>query len=286
MEDNWFNSSASMLHCQQMQKPFTDLGIPVGGNPRRLSFWDPVISKLRARLSRWKQRHLSFGCRICLIKSALSSLPLYYMSFFKMPSGIVTKCNYILRRFLWGGTDGDSKIAWVHWEKVCRPVEEGGLGIRDWKYFNWALLGKWKWQMLKEKDSLWCQILNAKYKGMVSPSDSCWWKDLLSVCSGPDHGRWFVDSISRRIGDGKETLFSLEDWWGEGLLKDKFPRLFLLSSKKNASIFDMGEWKEGVWCWNFLWTRRLLDRESQRVEELRRMIRSFSPNTNLTPGLG
>lgn len=128
-----------------------------------------------------------------------------------------------------------------------------------------------------EKDSLWCQIINFKYKGGVSSSDSCWWKDLTSVSSNTNHGNWFDEAVCRRIGDGKEAKFWLEDWWGVGPLKDKYPRLFLLASNKEAAIYDMGEWRDGGWSWMFTWTRVLLNRELQKVTELQELIRSFSP---------
>lgn len=54
-------SLANLLHCKTMKAPFTYLGLPVGGNPRRLTFWDPVINKLKGRLTRWRQKCVSFG---------------------------------------------------------------------------------------------------------------------------------------------------------------------------------------------------------------------------------
>jgi len=40
-----------IIHCSLMDLPFTYLGLPIGGNPSRCSFWEPVISKLRKKLS-------------------------------------------------------------------------------------------------------------------------------------------------------------------------------------------------------------------------------------------
>jgi len=33
-------------------------------------------------------------------------------------------------------------ISWVSWKKVCKPLEEGGLGVKDVRKFNCALLAK------------------------------------------------------------------------------------------------------------------------------------------------
>ena len=37
----------------------------------------------------------------------------------------------------------DFKFHLVEWDKVCSPIEECGLGIRNMGRFNQALLGKW-----------------------------------------------------------------------------------------------------------------------------------------------
>ena len=72
-----------------------------------------MIEKVQAKLSRWKGRCLSMARRICLIKSVLSSIPLFFMSLFKLPSGVADKLVRIQRNFLWGwGSDG-RKIAWA-----------------------------------------------------------------------------------------------------------------------------------------------------------------------------
>jgi len=77
-----------------MDLPFKYLGMSIGGNPRRREFWNPVVKKFSSRLSRWKGRLLSMVGRICLIKSVISALPLFYFSFFKAPASV---CNQIRR---------------------------------------------------------------------------------------------------------------------------------------------------------------------------------------------
>jgi len=61
------------------------LGIKIDGNHRKKEFWDPIIHKIHQRLLMWKGRLLSMADRICLIKSILNALPLFYFSFFKTP---------------------------------------------------------------------------------------------------------------------------------------------------------------------------------------------------------
>ena len=89
------------------------LGLPIGGDARRLSFWDQVIERLKSRLSEWKNRNLSYGGRLILLKSVLSSLPVYALSFFRAPAGIISTIESILIKKNWGGGEDLRKIAWV-----------------------------------------------------------------------------------------------------------------------------------------------------------------------------
>jgi hypothetical protein len=40
-----------------------------------------------------------------------------------------------------GGMNDDFKFHLVEWDKVCSPIDEGGLRIRNLRRFNQALLG-------------------------------------------------------------------------------------------------------------------------------------------------
>jgi len=83
-----------------MTTPFKYLGMLVRGSHKRGAFWGGVIEKLKSRLSRWKCRLLSLVRRICLIKFVLSSIPLFYMSLYKLPIVVLKEIVRIHSQYL------------------------------------------------------------------------------------------------------------------------------------------------------------------------------------------
>lgn len=147
---------ASLLHCKLMTIPFVYLRIIVGSRTHFSSTWDLFLQKMRDKLNPWRRKQISFGGRVCLIQSVLSSLPLFFLFYFKIPVGVEKECRKIMCNFLWGGLADEQKISWVSWEQICKPKDLGGLGLKDWLTSNKALVGKWKWRYLSEPNSLWC----------------------------------------------------------------------------------------------------------------------------------
>jgi hypothetical protein len=97
--DSFLSASSSFLHCAVEAIPFRFLGIPVGANPRRRSTWLPIIESMKKCLNTWTGRILSIGGRVTLINYVLSSLPLYFFSFFKAPSCVIKDLVSIQRNF-------------------------------------------------------------------------------------------------------------------------------------------------------------------------------------------
>ena len=62
------------------------------------------------------------------------------MSVFKLPNSLCDELAGMIRKFWWGQKEGENKMAWLSWDKMCTPKEKRGLGFRDLKAFNLALL--------------------------------------------------------------------------------------------------------------------------------------------------
>ena len=110
---------ASKLGCKVGSLPTPYLGLPLGAKHKAIGVWDSIEERFRKRLASWKMQYISKGGRATLIRSTLSSLPIYYLSLFRMPQRVCARLERIQRQFLWGGSDQEKKISLVNWAIVC-----------------------------------------------------------------------------------------------------------------------------------------------------------------------
>jgi hypothetical protein len=288
--ESWLNEAASILNCKVGKAPFLYLGLSIGGNPSRLAFWDPVVNTIKSRLSGWQSHFLSFGGRLVLLKFVLTSLPVYALSFFKAPSGIISIIESIFNKKNWGGSADNKKISWIAWSSVCLRKEYGGLGVRQLREFNSALLGKWCWRLLVDRDGLWYRVLAARYSEEAGRlevggrSGSYWWREIAKIRDGLGDSEegWFAERVSKRVGDGTSTFFWYDRWLGDVPLRMRFSRLFDLSNNKLCTVADMFHlgWEDGGEAWS--WRRRLWAWEEELVGECRSLLKDIVLQANVS----
>ena len=86
--------------------------------------------------------------KLILIKSILSSLPIFWASFLLAPNTITKQVSKLIRDFLWrGGKNNQKKYHLVNWETVKHPIVEGGLEVIDLGKSYIALGGKIIWKL-------------------------------------------------------------------------------------------------------------------------------------------
>lgn len=84
------------------------------------------------------------------------------------------------------------------------------------------------------------------------------WKDICNVIQKNIYGRRIIeDNFCKGIGDGLSIQFWLDNWLGDGFLKVKYFRFFVLCIMKDIIGVEMGVWDGWNWCWVMYWRRIL-----------------------------
>ncbi|GJS20249.1 RNA-directed DNA polymerase, eukaryota [Tanacetum coccineum] len=197
---------AISIGCSIMQNKFRYLGVMVGDCMSRFKAWEDVVIKLRTRLSKWKAKTLSIGGRLTLLKSVLGASPLYTMSIFKVPKGVLKEMESIRNNFFKGAELSEKKITWVAWDKVLASKKKGGLGVSSYYALNRALLLKWVWRFVSQDDSLWFRVIQAIHGSRIDSqsihSSSLWSSILKEVHVLKDRGFDFLEKCSKRVDRG------------------------------------------------------------------------------------
>ncbi|XP_074302488.1 uncharacterized protein LOC141634059 [Silene latifolia] len=133
---------AARLGVMEVEEHARYLGLPTVVGRSKKVLTDIIRDKLSKRLQGWRGKILSRAGKEILIKAVTNSLPTYVMSVFKIPANFCDELRAIIARFWWGHNEDKRGIHWVSWSKMARPKGVGGMGFRDFRQFNLALLGK------------------------------------------------------------------------------------------------------------------------------------------------
>jgi hypothetical protein len=61
--------------------------------------WAMIEERIEKKLISWKEKYLSVGGRLVLINSVLNDLPMFMLSIFEIPKGVLEKIDYFRSRF-------------------------------------------------------------------------------------------------------------------------------------------------------------------------------------------
>jgi hypothetical protein len=81
---------------------------------------------------------------------------------------------------------------------------------------------------------------------------SLWWKDVCSIGTNLNNN-WFAQNVVKKLGNDTHTSFWDDIWVSNLPLKDRFPRLFSISTQKEAMVgVATGKWRNIYGEVNFL----------------------------------
>nr|GEU39736.1 hypothetical protein [Tanacetum cinerariifolium] len=219
-----------------------------------------LVEKAKNRIGDWKNKSLSFAGRLQLCKSVISSMHVFWASVLIIPKGIIYDIHQLIRRFLWCNGElkrGKAKIAW---DDICLPKSEGGLGLRNLKVFNFALMTTHIWNIISSKGSLWVRWIHTyKLRGRtiwdvpVKDEMSWGWRKLLQL---RDIMRPF---FLVKLGNGNSTSLWYDNWCSSSPLinyltpRDISREGFLLMN----TVADLVS--NGTWSWPQSWLLKAPD---------------------------
>ncbi|XP_048491336.1 uncharacterized protein LOC125492674 [Beta vulgaris subsp. vulgaris] len=212
------------------------LGVHISPNKlRKLDYLD-LLDKTTDKIRGWQAKLLNMAGRCTLIKSVLNSYPLHVMQTNILPIGILDDLKKKIKRFLWNKVGQRHYISRTSWDHVCRPMMEGGLGIRDLRHWNLCFMAKLGWKFLTQPSKLWVKILNNKYcKGtnfmdvIPNASQSTIWRDILK---GRD---LLAQGIIMNVGNGEDISLWYHHWVGREPLY-KCPDIVIPDSKAHWRV--------------------------------------------------
>ncbi|KAG2722809.1 hypothetical protein I3760_02G143800 [Carya illinoinensis] len=156
-----------------------------GRGKRKASDFSELLGKIQKKIAGWKMKLLSAGGRTILLRHVLSSMATNLLAVLQVPKTVLKALNKLLSSFFWGESHGKGKRKWISWNHICKPIEEGGLGIRDFGDIQKALHWKLAWRLIKGQ-SLWADFFRGKYArgthlSLVTPTKGTrFWKSVAS----------------------------------------------------------------------------------------------------------
>lgn len=118
------------------------LGLPTVVRRSKNQVFNFIQEKIWKKLKSWKERNLSFAGRGTLIRAVAQAIPTYIMSSFLILRGICEQMEKMICNFWWGSSTDRHKIHWTKWSKITKHKLQGGLGFKNLRAFNEALLAK------------------------------------------------------------------------------------------------------------------------------------------------
>jgi hypothetical protein len=157
---------ARLLNCRQGKFPFTYLGFTMMDHKLSIADLEPLVATVGKRAAPWQGRFMSSAARLTLIDACLSNLPIHAMGLFLFAAGVHVGFDKHKSKFFWEGQGTKKKYHLIKWAEICKPKDQGGLGVLDTRKMNLALMVKWIWRLFSEDNNnlLWVRLLKAKYR--------------------------------------------------------------------------------------------------------------------------
>jgi hypothetical protein len=179
--------------------------------------------------------YLSYGDKLRLVNSVLSSLPTFYMSTLRLYQWVLKEFDKYRRHCLWRRKDLEEHgHPLAAWEMVCKPKDQGGLGVVNLSTQNRCLLMKHLHKFYNKANLPWVKLLwEVYYDNALPPAKSrdisFWWRDCLKSLSD------YKGLAKCSIGTGSSIML-WTDSWSDVSLNLQFSHLYSFTVNESVSL--------------------------------------------------
>ncbi|XP_065625285.1 uncharacterized protein LOC136065684 [Quercus suber] len=183
------------------------LGLPAMVGRKKKESFIYIKERIWEKLQGWKEKLLSQVGREVLLKAIVQAISTFAMSCFQLPMSLCHEIEVLIKNFFWGQCGERQKIHWKNWESLCLPKIEGGMGFKELRKFNDAMLAKQVWRLVHDKESLFYWVFKAMFFPLGDifstqvKSESYAWQSILKA-------RYLIAECARyRVGSGQTAKF-------------------------------------------------------------------------------
>ncbi|XP_013739311.1 uncharacterized protein LOC106442132 [Brassica napus] len=226
--------------------PVRYLGLPLMAKGMCKPDYLPLVERVRSRINTWNCRFLSYAGRLQLINAVLMSLVNYWAAVFRLPNQCIKEIEQLCASFLWSGPTLKATGAKVAWKSICKPKEEGGLGIRSLKEVNKVYGLKLIWRLLLGESlwGKWIKVFLLKKKSFWEVKSSTQWSDkgILFDLLGD---RGIIDLVIRKEATIEEAVTGVRRRRKHRVevLNDIVTELITVKEKLNHTLKDVNHWR-------------------------------------------
>jgi hypothetical protein len=196
------------------------LGLPIPEGRMKNDKFQSTKDRLMNKCSDWSEKYTSGAAKETLIKLVAQAIPSHAMSVFKFSASLCDELSQIIRNYWWGDDLDRRRVHWMSWESMCKPKGQGGIGFRDLRLFNQALLARQAWRLIEYPDSLCARLLKAKYYPSSNLIDTAFIQNTSPCWQGIIHGLELLKKgVIWRINDGTKVRIWRDNWLPRGNLK-------------------------------------------------------------------
>lgn len=163
--------------------------------------------------------------RLLLVRHTLSATPVHTLIALSMDAGTLKKADRIRHGFLWcDSNNANGGQCCVNWQRVCRPLELGGLGIHDLHRMGVVLRTRWLWLQRTDPSRPW-QHLPFNHTEEV--------RDIFRACT------------TRQVGDGISCRFWENHWFLGRSIAEIAPAVHAMVPKRRRKRRRVAEGLQG-----------------------------------------